>query len=95
MKTDIKSLPLDSIFNIVKNMGQPSFRAKQIFTWLHKFGVDSFDEMSNLPKAMREKLAEDYYISSCKIEKSLFQRKTEPLNIFSRFVTANMSNPLL
>ena len=52
MKTDIKSLPLDSIFNIVKDMGQPSFRAKQIFTWLHKFGVDSFDEMSNLPKVL-------------------------------------------
>lgn len=75
MKTDIKSLPLDSIFNIVKYMGQPSFRAKQIFTWLHKFGVDSFDEMSNLPKAMREKLAEDYYISSCKIEKKLISKK--------------------
>lgn len=75
MKTDIKSLPLDSIFNIVKDMGQPSFRAKQIFTWLHKFGVDSFDEMSNLPKAMREKLAEDYYISSCKIEKKLISKK--------------------
>lgn len=56
-------------------MGQPSFRAKQIFTWLHKFGVDSFDEMSNLPKAMREKLAEDYYISSCKIEKKLVSKK--------------------
>lgn len=75
MKTDIKSLPLDSIFNIVKDMGQPSFRAKQIFTWLHKFGVDSFDEMSNLPKAMREKLAEDYYVSSCKIEKKLVSKK--------------------
>lgn len=75
MKTDIKSLPLDSILNIVKDMGQPSFRAKQIFTWLHKFGVDSFDEMSNLPKALREKLAEDYYVSSCKIEKKLVSKK--------------------
>lgn len=75
MKTDIKSLPLDSILNIVKDMCQPSFRAKQIFTWLHKFGVDSFDEMSNLPKALREKLAEDYYVSSCKIEKKLVSKK--------------------
>ncbi len=75
MKTDIKSLPLDSILNAVKNMGQPSFRAKQIFTWLHKFGVESFDEMTNLPKIMREKLAEDYYVSSCKIEKKLVSKK--------------------
>ncbi len=75
MKTDIKSLPLDSILNAAKNMGQPSFRAKQIFTWLHKFGVESFDEMTNLPKIMREKLAEDYYVSSCKIEKKLVSKK--------------------
>ncbi len=75
MKTDIKSLPLDSILNIVKVMGQPSFRAEQIFTWLHKFGVDSFDEMSNLPKSVREKLAEDYYVSCCKIEKKLISNK--------------------
>lgn len=74
MKTDIKALSYDSINSLIKNLSQPSFRAKQIFTWLHKFGVDSFDEMSNLPKALREKLCENYYISSCKIEKKLVSK---------------------
>ncbi len=74
MKTDIKALSYDSINSLIKNLSQPSFRAKQIFAWLHKFGVDSFDEMSNLPKALREKLCENYYISSCKIEKKLVSK---------------------
>ena len=39
-------------------MGEPAFRGKQVFTWLHR-GVTSFDEMTNLPKALREKLAAD------------------------------------
>ena len=60
MKTDIKALSYDSINSLIKNLSEPSFRAKQIFAWLHKFGVDSFDEMSNLPKALREKLCENY-----------------------------------
>ena len=38
-------------------MGEPAFRGKQVFTWLYR-GVTSFDEMSNLPKALREKLKE-------------------------------------
>ena len=47
------------------SLGEPKFRAKQIFTWLTK-GARSFDEMSNLPKALREKLAAEAYINSLK-----------------------------
>jgi 23S rRNA (adenine2503-C2)-methyltransferase len=42
-------------------MGQPSFRAKQVYTWLHK-GVRSYEEMSNLPKNLRQLLEEKYPI---------------------------------
>lgn len=62
MKENIKSLLPGEIADIVKNMGQPSFRAGQIFKWLHS-GVKSFDEMSNIPKNMREALKEQYYIT--------------------------------
>ena len=44
-----------------KEMGQPGFRAKQVYTWLHK-GVRSYDEMTNLPKGLRDTLAENYPI---------------------------------
>ena len=53
---DIKSLSLQEITELMKSMGQPAFRGKQVFTWLHK-GVRSFEEMSNLPKVLRDRLA--------------------------------------
>lgn len=61
--TDIKSMTLQEITQACREMGEPAFRGKQIFTWLHK-GVTSFDGMSNLSKSLRQKLAERYYITA-------------------------------
>ena len=44
--TDIKSLDLQEITQLLREMGEPSFRGKQVFTWLHR-GVTSFEEMSD------------------------------------------------
>lgn len=54
--TDIKSMNLAEMSAYFKELGEPAFRAKQVFQWLHR-GVSSFDEMTNLSKALREKLA--------------------------------------
>ena len=56
---NIKSMTQAEIAQLLKDLGQPAFRAKQVYTWLHK-GVRSYDEMTNLPKALRDKLAEEY-----------------------------------
>ena len=56
---NIKSMTRQEIGQILKDMGQPAFRAGQIFSWLHK-GVGSYEEMTNLPKALRESLKEHY-----------------------------------
>ena len=53
--TDLKSQTQEELTKTLKAMGEPAFRGKQVFTWLHR-GVVSFDEMSNLPKPLREKL---------------------------------------
>ena len=63
MNTNLKSMTVPEIGTLLKEMGQPAFRAKQIYTWLHK-GVRSYDEMTNLPKALRETLAEKYPINA-------------------------------
>lgn len=47
----------EEIAAYLKELGQPAFRAKQVFRWLYR-GVSSFEEMSDLPKALRQKLAE-------------------------------------
>ena len=59
---DLKSMSLQEITELLRSMGEPAFRGKQVFTWLHK-GVRSFDEMSNLSKALREKLNESCLIT--------------------------------
>ena len=57
--THLKSMTQQEIGQVLKTMQQPAFRAKQIFTWLHK-GVKSYEEMTNLPKDLRQKLAQEY-----------------------------------
>ncbi len=52
---DLKSMSLQEITDLMRQLGEPAFRGKQVFTWLHK-GVGSFDEMTNLSKPLREKL---------------------------------------
>ena len=63
---NLKSLTQPELAAIFKELGQPGFRAKQVFTWLHK-GVRSYDEMTNLPKNLRDLLAEKYPINAPKV----------------------------
>lgn len=66
---DIKSMTPEEIAAYLKELGQPAFRAKQVFRWLYR-GVSSFEEMSDLPKALRQKLAE-----SCQLTPPTVARK--------------------
>ncbi len=66
MKTDIKSLSPEEIKARLEEMGQPAFRAKQIFKWLNS-GVQSFEEMTNIPKALARELSDIFYIPVPKI----------------------------
>ena len=63
---NLKSLTQPELADILKELGQPGFRAKQVYTWLHK-GVRSYDEMTNLPKNLRDVLAEKYPINAPKV----------------------------
>ncbi len=72
-KTDIKSMNTDEIAQFISAYGEPKYRAKQIFKWL-QLGVESFDEMTNISKGLREKLHNDCYIASVKIERKLVSK---------------------
>ena len=61
MKAHLKSMTQQEIGQVLKELGQPAFRAKQVYTWLHK-GVRSYEEMTNLPKELRDVLANQYPI---------------------------------
>lgn len=64
--TDIKSMTLEELQDLVLSLGEKSFRAKQIYEWLHQHFAVSYDEMTNLPKALRQKL-EDYSITALEV----------------------------
>ena len=54
---ELKSMTLSELTEVLRAMGEPAFRGNQVFTWLHK-GIQSYDEMKNVPKGLREKLAQ-------------------------------------
>ena len=59
MSENLRSKTLPELAELLKELGQPAFRAKQVFSWLHK-GVRSYDEMTNLPLNLRTALEEKY-----------------------------------
>ena len=71
MSKDIKSFSLAELKDELASLGEKSFKATQIYAWLHKRGAESFDEMTDLSKDLREKLKNNYDIYTCSIEKKL------------------------
>ena len=63
---NLRSMTQSEITAVLKELGQPAFRAKQVYTWLHK-GARSYDEMTNIPKALRDQLACSYPIYTPKV----------------------------
>ena len=59
--TDLLDLTYDELKRLVSDMGESSYRADQIFAWLSK-GIESFDDMRNVGRSLREKLSENYFV---------------------------------
>ena len=67
-KTDIRSLNLKELTVFMEQLGEKAFRAKQIYQWLHGKQAASFEEMTNISKALIEKLKENSHLVSIKQE---------------------------
>ena len=70
-KKDILSLNINELGAELSAMGLPKFRAAQIYDWLHKKCVSSFDEMSNISKQLKQQLNEAFTLKTCTIERKL------------------------
>lgn len=71
MKRDIKSFTPEELADEFSALSLPKFRCAQVFQWLHQSGVDSFDDMTNLPVSLRHSLEEQYAIYHCAVERKL------------------------
>ncbi len=70
-KSDLKSLTEQQIEAEFVRMGQPKFRARQVYRWLHQKQVSTFAEMTDLPTPLRGQLDEKFYINTIRIKKRL------------------------
>ena len=68
---DLRSATAAEVRAAVTGMGEPVYRANQIYTWVQQKGVESFDEMTNLSKVLREKLADTFELRCAKKVKRL------------------------
>ena len=71
--TDLKSLTLPEMTAFLQSLGEPAFRGRQVFTWLHR-GVTDFDGMTNLSKSLREKLKETSFITAPQVARKQVSR---------------------
>ena len=67
-KIHLTALTPDELAEYVENIGEPKYRARQIFKGLHERRLQSFDEMTDLPKSLREKLIETATATTLKVE---------------------------
>ena len=73
-KTDVASVDLAELQVFFDTLGEPKFRAKQLFEWLHQKQVDTFAKMTNLPQKLREKLEEEATIGGVQMVEKLVSR---------------------
>ena len=59
---DICELNTEEMAELMKGLNEPAFRARQVYDWLHKHKVKSFEEMRNIPSALKAKLSENYRV---------------------------------
>ena len=91
---NLKSMTLPELTAVIKELRQPAFRGKQVYSWLHK-GVRSYDEMTNLPKGLRDTLAERYPICPPEVARKQVSQKDGTIKYLWRLSDGNCVETVL
>jgi 23S rRNA (adenine2503-C2)-methyltransferase len=91
-RKDLKSMTLSEMKTAFA--GQPAFRALQVYHWLHR-GVSDFEEMTNLPREFRTKLAAEYYIAAAGIKRKYCSKLDDTIKYLFRFHDGEMAEGVL
>lgn len=86
MKQNIRHIDLSALEIYFSNIGEKKFRAKQVYEWLWQKGAQSFDDMSNLSKSLRQQLSADFSLPAITIDT---KQTSADGTIKSRFKTAD------
>ncbi|MDF2839066.1 MAG: Ribosomal large subunit methyltransferase [Evtepia sp.] len=91
---DLKSMTQEELASLAQDFGQPAFRGKQLFKWLHR-GLTSVNEMTDLPKSFREVLNEKTFISAPVIEKKQVSKQDGTIKYLWRLSDGNCIETVL
>ena len=91
---NLKSLSALELSNVLKELGQPSFRSKQVYSWLHK-GVRSYEEMTNIPQSLRDVLAQKYPICPPEVVRKQESQKDGTIKYLWRLSDGNCVETVL
>lgn len=91
---DIKSMTPEELAAWLKELGEPAFRAKQIFKWLYR-GVTSFDEMTDLSKALRQRLKEEALLTPPTVSRKQVSREDGTIKYLWRLADGNCVESVL
>ena len=94
MSVNLKSMILPELSAVLKELGQPGFRAKQVYTWLHK-GVREYEQMTNLPQSLRTQLAERYPICAPNVVRKQESQKDGTIKYLWRLSDGNCVETVL
>ncbi len=90
----LKSMTLAEQTELLRSMGQPAFRAKQVYTWLHK-PVSSYDQMTNLPQGLRQMLQEQYPLVAPEAVRKQISKKDGTIKYLWRLSDGNCVETVL
>ncbi len=90
----LRSLTQPELAEILKQLGQPAFRSKQVYTWLHK-GVRSYDEMTNLPKNLRDTLSQQYPLYAPKVVRKQESQRDDTIKYLWELADGNCVETVL
>lgn len=91
---DIKSMTCEELTQELRDLGEPAFRAEQVFSWLHR-GVRSFSEMTNLSKTLREKMEQRYQLNCPTVARKLQSAKDGTIKYLWRLADGNCVESVL
>lgn len=91
---DIKSMTPEELAAWLKELGEPAFRAKQIFKWLYR-GVTSFEEMTDLSKPLRRKLEEEALLTPPTVARKQASREDGTVKYLWRLADGNCVESVL
>ncbi len=94
-RVNISNLTLEELEKYIEDLSEKKFHAKQIFKWIHKIGVVSFQDMTDISKSLREKLEENSYINNLEIIECQTSKKDGTMKFLIKLQDGNAIESVL